>query len=133
MATGYKLAVDSILKWGRGNSDVPIGRINEYLANGAGKSRTGGPFKLFPSPNKMLGLPIQESPQVPWEANLNNWDGPHRHPIGSSGRPNDDIDDTPSLQAAIASGATTIYLPRGKWDLNGTVELGGNVQRFLGD
>ncbi len=80
----------------------------------------------------MLRLPVQESPEVPWDDNLNNWDGPHRYAIGNSGLPNDGIDDTPSIQAAIDSGATTIYLPRGTWDLNGTIDLNGNVRRFLG-
>ncbi|MGJ3254573.1 MAG: glycosyl hydrolase family 28-related protein [Elainellaceae cyanobacterium] len=132
MTTGYKLAVDSVITYGRGNPDLPIGYIDEYLGNGSGESRSGGPFELFPSPDQMLDLPIQESPEVSWENDLNNWDGPHRHIIGDSGLPNDGIDDTPSIQAAIDSGATTIYLPRGTWDLNGTLELGGNVNRFLG-
>jgi hypothetical protein len=80
----------------------------------------------------MLGLPIEPSPELPLDTNLNNWDGPHRHVMGSSGRPDDGIDDTPSLQAAIDSGATTIYLPRGTWNLNSPLELNGNVSRFLG-
>jgi hypothetical protein len=130
--TGYKLAVDSIITYGRGNPDLPIGYIDEYLGNGAGQSRSGGPFELFPSPDQMLGLPVQESPEVSWETDLSKWDGPHRYLIGNSGIPNDGIDDTPSIQAAIDSGATTIYLPRGTWDLNGAVQLGNNVRRFLG-
>ncbi|HHP7243462.1 MAG TPA: glycosyl hydrolase family 28-related protein, partial [Elainellaceae cyanobacterium] len=130
--TGYKLAVDSVITYGRGNPDLPIGYIDEYLGNGSGESRSGGPFELFPSPDQMLQLPIQESPEVSWESDLSNWDGPHHHIIGDSGLPNDGIDDTPSIQSAIDSGATTIYLPRGTWDLNGTLELGGNVKRFLG-
>ncbi len=130
--TGYKWAVKSKITYGRGNPDHAIGNIKEYLGNGAGESRSGGPFKLFPSPDSMLGLPIQDSPKVPWEDNFKNWDGPHRHVIGTSGLPNDNLDDTPSIQAAIDSGATTIYLPRGTWNLNGTVQLGNKVRRFLG-
>lgn len=132
MTTGYNLAVDSVITYGRGNPDLPIGYIDEYLGNGSGQSRSGGPFELFPSPDQMLELPVQESPEVSWESDLNNWDGPHHHIIGESGFPDDGIDDTPSIQAAVDSGATTIYLPRGTWDLSGTLELGGNVKRFLG-
>ena len=129
---GYSLGVDNILNFGRGNPDAPVGYIDEFWANGSGPNRSGAPFELFSSPDGMLGLPIQETPEVAWETNLNNWDGPHRHVIGSSGVPNDGLDDTASIQAAIDSGATTIYLPRGTWNLNGTLELGGNVSRFLG-
>lgn len=132
MTSGYALGVDSIISWGRGNPDVPVGYIDQYLGNGAGQNRSGVAFELFPSPDRMIGLPVQETPIVPWEQNLNNWSGPHLHRIGNSGIPNDGIDDTPSIQAAIASGATTIYLPRGTWNLDGTIELGGTVQRFMG-
>ncbi|NER78910.1 MAG: hypothetical protein F6K42_04895 [Leptolyngbya sp. SIO1D8] len=130
--SGYGLGIENNLSFGRGNPNVEIGYIEEYLGNGAGESRAGGPFELFASPDQMLGLPVQESPEIPWETNLNNWASPHHYIIGNSGLPNDGIDDTPSIQAAIDSGASTIYLPRGTWDLHGTVELGNNVQRFLG-
>ncbi|MGF1495466.1 MAG: glycosyl hydrolase family 28-related protein [Elainellaceae cyanobacterium] len=129
---GYASAIDSRITYGRGNPDHPIGYVNEYLGNGSDDSRSGGPFELFPSPDQMLGLPVQDSPELSWETDLRPWDGPHRHVIGSSGLPDDGIDDTPSIQAAIASGATTIYLPRGTWQLEGTIELGENVERFLG-
>ena len=129
---GYSLGVDNILNFGRGNPDAPVGYIDEFWANGSGPNRSGNPFELFSSPNAMLGLPVQETPEVRWETNLNNWDGPHRHVIGSSGVPNDGKDDTAAIQAAIDSGASTIYLPRGTWDLDGTLKLRGNVNRFLG-
>ena len=56
--TGYKLAVKSNVNWGRGNGNVPSGKITHYLANGLGKNRKGGPVTLFPSANQMLGLPM---------------------------------------------------------------------------
>ena len=130
--SGYSLGIRNAINWGRGNPDVEIGYIDEHFANGAGENRSGAPFELFDSPDRMLNLPIQDPPEIPWETNFNNWANPGSFIIGTSGIPNDGLDDTPSIQAAIDSGATTVYLPRGKWDLNNTVLLGNNVQRFLG-
>jgi Domain of unknown function (DUF4347)/Concanavalin A-like lectin/glucanases superfamily/Pectate lyase superfamily protein len=130
--SGYALALDDNLVGGRGNGDVPIGYIEEYAANGSGASRSGGPFELFASPDRTLGLAVQDSPNIAWDNNLNNWDGPQKHIIGTSGKPNDGIDDTASIQAAIDSGATTVYIPQGSWDLAGTLYLRGNVKRLIG-
>jgi hypothetical protein len=130
--SGYALALDDNLTGGRGNGDVPIGYIEEYAANGSSASRSGGPFELFASPDRTLGLAVQDSPNIAWDNNLNNWDGPQKHIIGTSGKPNDGIDDTASIQAAIDSGATTVYIPQGSWDLAGTLYLRGNVKRLIG-
>ena len=130
--SGYSLALEDHLIGGRGNGDVPIGYIEEYAANGSGTSRSGGPFELFTSPDQTLGLAVQDSPNIAWDNNLNNWDGPQKHIIGTSGKPNDGIDDTASIQAAIDSGATTVYIPQGSWDLAGTLYLRGNVKRLIG-
>lgn len=130
--SGYQLAVKSNINWGRGNGKVPIGKITNYLANGSGEKRKGGPFTLFPSADKMLGLPIKETPEIPWETDLSKWDGPHKHILGTSGLPDDELDDTPSIQAAIDSGATTVYLPRGTWTISQPLELRNNVRRFMG-
>jgi polygalacturonase len=130
--SGYALALDDNLTAGRGNGDVPIGYIEEYIANGSGTNRSGGPFELFASPDRTLGLAVQDSPTIAWDNNLNNWDGPQKHLIGKSGKPNDGIDDTASIQAAIDSGATTVYIPQGTWDLAGTLYLRGNVKRLIG-
>jgi hypothetical protein len=47
-------------------------------------------------------------------------------------RPDDECDDTASIQAAIDSGATTVYLPRGTWRIQGELFLRGNVRHLLG-
>ena len=85
-------------------------------------------MSVFPSPNRSLRLPVRDSPDLPWETDLSKWAGPHRF----GGSPDDDVDDTAALQAAIDSGATTIYLPNGQWTLNGEVEVRGEVVRLLG-
>jgi hypothetical protein len=130
--SGYALALEDHVTAGRGNGDVAIGYIEEYAANGSGASRSGGPFELFASPDRTLGLTVQDSPNIAWDNNLSHWDGPQRHIIGTSGKANDGIDDTASIQAAIDSGATTVYLPQGRWDLAGTLYLRGNVNRLIG-
>jgi hypothetical protein len=40
--------------------------------------------------------------------------------------------DSLAMQAAIDSGATTVYLPRGTWNVDGDVILRGNVERLIG-
>lgn len=130
--SGYSLALEDHLIGGRGNGNVPIGYIEEYIANGSGSTRSGGTFELFSSPDRTLGLAVQDSPNIAWDNNLNNWDGPQKHLIGNSGKANDGIDDTAAIQAAIDSGATTVYIPQGTWDLAGTLYLRGNVKRLIG-
>ncbi len=48
------------------------------------------------------------------------------------GKANDGIDDTSALQAAIDSGASTVYLPKGTWQIGGTVHLRSHVRHLLG-
>lgn len=130
--SGYDLALRNALNFGRGNPDVTTANIDEYLANGDGPNRSGGPFKLFDSPDRLLNLPVQDTPEIPWDTDFSNWSGPHLHVIGNSGIPDDLLDDTAAIQAAIDSGATTIYLPRGEWALDNPLVLRGNVVRFIG-
>jgi hypothetical protein len=85
--------------------------------------------KQFPLTAKTLNLPIQETPNVPWD-----------HPAGNSwvnvvafgAVPNDGRDDTTAIQAAIDSGQTTVYLPVGVYHLNKTILIRKNVRRIIG-
>ncbi|GEM_PF-1187570 len=116
---GYDLAILQDDK-GRGNESQPDGLVAEWIARGEFAS-------LFETPGTMLNLPVVETPDVPWD-DLADW----ASPLEFGGTPDDGIDDTDAIQAAIDSGASTVYLPNGVWNLDGTVELRGNVQRFLG-
>jgi len=127
-APGYHRAFNNTQVAFRGNGSLDGETIEEYWANGAAEKRRGGPFQLFPSPDCSLQLPIQDAPAPPLEQDLARWDGPHRH----GGKADDGKDDSRALQAAIDSGATTVYLPRGTWTLDGEITLGGKVQRLLG-
>ncbi|MCX7594840.1 MAG: glycoside hydrolase family 55 protein [Fischerella sp.] len=47
--------------------------------------------------------------------------------------PNDNKDDTAAFQAAIDSGATTVFVPRsGDFTINGSLRIRGKVRRFIG-
>ncbi|MFE4108207.1 DUF4347 domain-containing protein [Almyronema epifaneia] len=134
--SGYSLALDNIVSFGRGNPDVLPGYIEAYSGNGSGDNRSGAPFELFDSPDRLLKLPVEDAPVIPWDTNFSNWSGPHLHVTEVngvlSGVPNDLLDDTAAIQAAIDSGASTIYIPQGEWALDGTLNLRGNVVRFIG-
>lgn len=84
-------------------------------------------FNVFPAPYRTLRLPIKETPEIPWDS-LPRW----ASPLQFGGRPDDNRDDSAALQAAIDSGAATVYLPNGTWVLNSPIEIRGNVHRIIG-
>ena len=143
--SGYNTAVNNggVVNLGRGNlrNGSDDRHIVEFWANGAydssgGTARRGGAYELFDSPDTSLRLPVKEHPTLPY-APLAEWTGPQHHQIDLgggqiSGLPNDGIDDTAAIQAAINAGASTVYLPNGTWQIDGTVQLGNNVERLLG-
>lgn len=84
-------------------------------------------FNIFPAPQYSLDLKPEETPAVAWDP-LNAWDGPQAH----GGRGDDTRDDSAAIQAAVDSGAGTVYLPNGVWTIRQTVELRKNVRRLIG-
>ncbi len=82
---------------------------------------------LFPALPTSMNLPIEETPDVPWDP-LDKWAGPQQH----GGVPGDFGDDSASIQQAIDSGATTVYLPNGVWRVNSPIEIRGAVRRIIG-
>jgi hypothetical protein len=65
-------------------------------------------------------LPIELTPEVPW-------DDPSEWAVVD---PNAQGDDTEALQAALLSGARTVYLKPGFFNLTSSVRVGPNVQRI---
>jgi hypothetical protein len=130
--TGFGAVVTRELDHNRGNPTVRQSPLSEFIANGAENGRRGGPFSLFPSSRTTLNLPIEEPPVLSWEQNLDDWKGPHHFVMGQAGSPDDEFDDTPAIQAAIDSGASTVYLPRGTWRIAGELVMRGRVRHFLG-
>lgn len=115
--------------------NVAAGLITEWCSD--------APIALFPSDLKSLNLPIPETPQIPWEP-VEDWVN-----VAKFGAiPGDGKDDTAALQAAIDSGASTLYLPAGReaprdkrannpgWQgsyvLSDTIHIRGKVQRIIG-
>ena len=80
---------------------------------------------LFPSPLRSLNLAIKETPDVPWDA-------PKTWANVKTFKKAGDKDDTAAAQAAIDSGATTVYFPVGQYTLGATVLVRGAVRRIIG-
>jgi len=74
------------------------------------------------NPSSMLNLEIKETPELTVDP-LDQW---IKVPASSGG------DDTKKIQDAIDSGKTTVYFPRGNYNLNGIVYVRGNVKRIIG-
>lgn len=90
-------------------------------------------YTLFDgAPVATLRLPIEPTPVVPWEQDLNKWirvgDGTQEGKLGK--------DVTDELQAAIdeaaRTGATTVYFPQGKYRIRGPIRVHGSVNRIIG-
>ena len=113
---GYTNAVQapSRDREGAAGPEVPL-----YLSHDA--------FNLHPAPHLPIGLEVRETPAPDWDP-PSGWASPLAH----GGRPDDTGDDTAAIQAAIDSGATTVYLPNGTWNVRSTIEIRGRVHRVVG-
>jgi polygalacturonase len=111
--TGYQSAIAS------GSTIVTEPTVTEFVSKPV--------TSLFTSPTQTLNLPIQETPDVPWDS-LTDW----ANVVSFGAIPNDGLDDSAAFQEAIDSGKTTIYLPVGGYDLSNTVFVRNNVRRIIG-
>lgn len=87
------------------------------------------PLSLFTSPQTTLGLPIEDTPEVEWDE-LGKWAS-----VTSFGAvPDDGTSDTAAIQAAIDNnaGKTTLYFPRGRYHISGTVFVRNGIKRIYG-
>jgi hypothetical protein len=80
----------------------------------------------FPSDKASIRLPVKEPPQIPVDppgtwANVDNF----------GADPSGEKDSSAAIQAAIDSGATTVFLP-GSYALESTVIIRGKVRRVVG-
>ncbi|BAY22309.1 hypothetical protein NIES2100_20720 [Calothrix sp. NIES-2100] len=80
----------------------------------------------FASPQNSLQLPIKQFPKLAWD-DPKTWVSVEK--FGAT--PKDKKDDTDAFQAAIDSGATTVLVPNGRFTINGSLKLRGQVQRFV--
>ena len=85
----------------------------------------GKGLSLFGAEPKTLRLPIEETPDVPWETDLSKW--VKADPEGDSEELQQAIDD------AAKQGKTTLYFPPGpSYHLTEPVRVHGSINRILG-
>lgn len=89
------------------------------------------PQSLFGAPLKTLRLPIEETPEIPWEENLSKW--VRVEPEGS-GQKNPI---QTAIDAAAASKKTTVYFPRmaerrEAYIVRSPVRVYGSIRRIIG-
>jgi hypothetical protein len=90
---------------------------------------SGPILSQFSSPLRTLNLPVRETPDVPWDDPVRT---PWANVVAYGAIPNDGLDDTAAIQAAIDSGRTTVYLPVGNYNLQNTILIRNNVRRIIG-
>jgi len=106
-------------------SDVPGTSHGEWLSNPV--------VNQFPASPSTLNLPIQDAPTIPDEdpstwANIKSFGATDWN--ASEGTRFDN--DAPAIQAAIDSGATTIFIPAGSFRVLSQINVRGNVRRIVG-
>lgn len=140
--SGYDVAVANSnqlsFRGYRGQDSIDGDFIEEWWSHGADERGGGGLTSVFDdAPDSSIGVPIEPVPSRQRYGSIKNWVGPHMYeitlPDGSvSGRPNDNVDDTLSIQAALNSGALTVYFPNGAWTLNGDITIPETVSNLQG-
>ncbi|MCU0979894.1 MAG: discoidin domain-containing protein [Pirellulaceae bacterium] len=113
-APGYASAIDKDQQDGREIVPGPV--VEEWAST-----------RLPGSGPKTLGLPVKETPEVPW-------DDPQQWAVVTDfgAKVDGQTDDSDALQRAIDSGKTTVCLPRGVMVLKKPVVLRGKVRRLIG-
>lgn len=116
---------------------VTVGYTNAIQSRGETREDIVGPevplfvshsvAHAFPAPHRSLGLAVEPTPEAPWDP-LEQW----ASPLDFGGVPDDGQNDAEAIQRAIDSGATTVYLPNGTWNLYSPVEIRGRVRRLIG-
>lgn len=112
---GYQSALQS------GSNVLEGSTISEFVSDPVSSQ--------FSSPTQTLNLPIKETPDVPWDDPVTT---PWANVVSYGAIPDDGLDDTAAIQAAIDSGKTTVYLPVGNYNLQGTVLIRNNARRIIG-
>jgi hypothetical protein len=118
--------------------DVASATYRETIHNVANSNRPGNARKVaeFASQpvvdqssnaGKSLAMPVKPTPDVPWDG-PESWAAPTR--FGAV--PDDDVDDSQPIQAAMDSGKPSLVFPPGRYVLRSTVLIRGTVRRILG-
>lgn len=92
---------------------------------------THGPFTLFPTSTTSLNLAIKETPDIFYTTDMTQW----ANVVDYGAVPNaasTNFDSAPAFQKAIDSGKPIVYVPEGRYYLNDTVIIRGNVKAIYG-
>jgi len=115
---GYQVAIQNLS--GR-KINEPGPDVKEFVSHDANM--------LFPWVKPFsLNLPVKENPGIPWEGDFENWANVQDY----GAVPDDGTDDTQTIRDAINSGKTTICFPNGSYNVSGSIEITGNVERIIG-
>ena len=125
--TGYGKSIDNADK-GRDKGDVePPGLVSEDTSHANVASLfhdLGGTL-----PSERQHLPVKETPEVPWGDPSVDW----VNLVDFGADPSGENDSSAALQAAIDSGAKTVYLPGGShFRFDGEVLIRGATERIIG-
>ncbi len=117
--SGFKLAIENKRQKNNPTTNADGPNVSEWVST--------PPLSLFETQTpRSLNLPIHEAPDVPA-------DDPATWANVCCFRNLDDPDDSPSIQRAIDSGATTVYFPSGaQFFISRPIELHGPTRRIIG-
>ncbi len=110
--TGYQSAIKNR------DTVLPSKIVSEFVSHPV--------LHLFPSTQKSLQLPILDAPD--FNEHMSKWISV----LAFGAKPNDNVDDTAAIQAAIDSGSSTIYFPTGAYNITSTIRVRGNVRKLVG-
>jgi hypothetical protein len=99
---------------------IPGPKVNEYTGEEANAGHG-------PTLAKALKLPAQNAPDVAWGDIHKDWVNVEKFADRKAGD-----DWRPAIQAAIDSGARTVYFPPGRYEVADSVHLHGKVDRLFG-
>ncbi len=122
-AAGYKSAIhhrvlnDKTREWKE--ESVPGPKVAEYTV---GQVVTG-----HGALTAALKLPVQNPPEVPWGDIHKDWVSVQKFLDKKAGD-----DWAPAIQAAIDSGARTVYFPPARYEVLSPVHVHGKVDRLFG-
>ncbi len=123
----------NIITIGSTNSFVGRSSLTEWSSE---NYRVGGTTKTWTENNPYVGLhlPIKKAPEY-YSNDFSTWANVQKQtPAATAGTgpsdPANNDDDGPAIQAAIDSGAETVYFPYGYYTVRSSVHIRGNVKRI---
>ena len=106
-----------------------IQRDGKTAAQGpdVGEYHSHSAFTLFPEQKKQsLHLPIEETPEIPWDKDPQQWAGVDKFGALGDGF----TDDTAAIQHAMNSGRSMVYFQPGTYLVNGSIDVPASVRRI---